>query len=74
MKYPYNCKNSGVYMVKVFGLVAITCLINGPFDNDSTRMSNGHVSVRRVSQTFNVRLNNHSIIRYVSSLHVKIEH
>ena len=35
-------------------------------------MLGADVSVRRVSQTFNVRLNNHSTIQYVSS--VKIEH
>ena len=37
VKYSNNCKNSGVYMVKVHGLVAITCIINGPFDNESTK-------------------------------------
>ena len=30
-------------MVKAYGLVAITCIINGPFDNESTKTSNGHV-------------------------------
>ena len=55
-------------MVRVYGLVTVTCITNGLFDNESTRRSNGHVdadmSVRRVSQTFNVRLNNHSTIQY----------
>ena len=34
VKYSNNCKNSGDYMVKAYGLVAITCIINGPFDNE----------------------------------------
>ena len=40
MKYSNNCKNSGVYMVKAYGLVAITGIINEPFDNESTKTSN----------------------------------
>ena len=32
-----NCKNSGVNMVQAYGLVAITCIINGPFDNESIK-------------------------------------
>ena len=46
VKYSNNCKNSGVYMVKAYGLVAITCIIKGPFDNESTKTSNGYVRCR----------------------------
>ena len=46
--YAYNCKKSGVYMVWVCGLVVITCIINGPFDNESTRTSNWHVTCTMV--------------------------
>ena len=38
-------------MVKAYDLVAITCIMNGPFDNESTKTSNGQV--RRVAKTFN---------------------
>ena len=48
MKYSHNCKHSGVYMVTVYGLVAITCIINMPFDNKTIRTSNGHVRCRYV--------------------------
>ena len=46
VKYSNNCKNYGVYMVRAYGLVAITCIINGPFDNELTQTSNGHVRCR----------------------------
>ena len=35
-------------MVKAYGLVVITCIIIGPFDNESTKTSNGHVRCRYV--------------------------
>ena len=43
VKYSHNCKNSGVYMVTVYWLVAITCIIIMPFDNKSMRTSNRYV-------------------------------
>ena len=53
MKYSYSCKNSGIYIVKAYGLVTITCIINGSFDNDSTKTSNGHVRCRYVGKESN---------------------
>ena len=37
-----------MFMVKAYGLVVITCIIIGPFDNESTKTSNGHVRCRYV--------------------------
>ena len=50
LKYSHNCKDNGVYMVKVYDLVAISYIINLPFDNESTKTSNGHVSCRYVGK------------------------
>ena len=46
VKYSNNCKNSVVYMVKAYGSVAI----NGPFDNELTKTSNGYVRCRHVGK------------------------
>ena len=50
VKYSNNCKNSGLYMVKAYGLVAITSIINGPFYNESTKTNNGHVRCQYVGK------------------------
>ena len=50
VKYSKNCRNSVVYMVKAYGLVAITCIINGPFDNESTKRAIGYVRCRYVGK------------------------
>ena len=46
-------------MVRVYGLFAITCIINGPFEFESMKRAMSvletSMSVRRVAQTFNVR-------------------
>ena len=50
VKYSYNGKNSGVYIVKAYGLVALTCIMNGPFDNESTKTDDGYVRCRYVGK------------------------
>ena len=60
VKYSNNCKNNVVYMVKAYGLVAITCIINGPLYNESTKTSNGYVRCRyvgkEISQNFQCQI------------------
>ena len=45
VKHSYNCKNSGVYIVRV----AITCIINGPLTTNHLERSMGMLNVGKES-------------------------